>query len=144
MTASRRGFARGQLAAGSGNHRRRILREGADVAERAPAAFRFLGHRRGVDQRTVGADGDGQLGPLQQVQDVEHVLGALRRPDIARHDGDALHVDLRRTAQQHDQRGAIVAEEAGIGVEPNDILGSAPKARQHKESRQQSQHEFSL
>ena len=75
---------------------------------------------------------------------MEHVLGALRRPDIAGHDGDALYVDLARAAQKHDQRGAIVAKEPGIGIEPNGILGGAPKPRQHKESRQQSPHEISL
>jgi hypothetical protein len=48
------------------------------------------------------------------------------------------------SAQQHDQRGAIVAEEARIGIEHNGILAGAPKPRQHKESPQQSPHEFSL
>ena len=82
-----------------------------------------------MDQRPVGARGDRNLAALEQVQNVEHVLGALRRPDVARHEGNGLHRDLRRTAQQHDQRGAIVAEEAGIGVEEDRILAGAPKAR---------------
>ncbi len=69
------------------------------------------------------------LRPPEQVEDVEHVLGALWRPDIAGHDGDALHDHLRRTTQEHNEGRAVVAEESGIGVEDNEVAGSALRGR---------------
>ena len=98
-----------------------IVRKGADVFEFAPAALLFAGHGRAVDQGHFGAGVDRQFGPLEQVEDVEHVLGALRRPHVTRDDGDARDRDLRRTAQQHHHSRAVVAEQAGIGVDDDDF-----------------------
>ena len=138
------GLVGAEFAAGRRNDGRGILREGSGVTESAPAAVEFLGHGGGVDQRRIGADGNGDLRPLQQVEDVEHVLGALRSPDVARHDGDALYGDLRGTADEHHQCCAIVAEQTGIGVDDYGVASRAGKAAREQKHRQETRHETSL
>ena len=125
LTASRRGLRVESWLPGAAYDGQRILRERAGVIQRAPAAFELLGHGGGVDQGIVGAQRDGERTALQQVEDVEHVLRALRRPDVAGHDGDGLNGHFRGAAQEHDQRGAVIAEKTRIGIEDDGLLAGA-------------------
>ena len=71
------------LRAGRGLHFVRILRERADVVRASPSGVpTSLRHGRPCAPAAIGAGVHRHLGLLQQVQDVEHVLGALWR---ARH-----------------------------------------------------------
>ena len=123
-------LARGEFAAGRGHHRRRVHRERADVARACPS-----GVPTSLAMAAVWISGPsapsarrGSWRALQQIEDMEHVLGALQRPRHCRaRCVMAWTVDLRRAAQEHDQSRAIVAEEAGIGIEEDGILAGAAK-----------------
>ena len=54
-------------------------------------------------------------------------------------------VDLRRAAQQHDERRAVVAKQAGIGVEDDGLAAAASAAREPARiPASETQHEFSI
>ena len=58
----------------------------------------------------------------EQTEDFREICGALSGPHIARYRRDGGHLHFLGTAENHRQRGAIVAEEAAVGIE-NDLAG---------------------
>src|ERR1700691_1104409 len=102
------------------------MREGSHELKGAPAPGILSGHGYAVNQRPGGAGKDGYLRAVQQVEDVDHVLGPLIGPDIAADHSDAGYHDLLRAAHEHDECCAIVAKEAGIGIEEDGFASGAP------------------
>jgi hypothetical protein len=119
-------FLARQARAGSGLDLVGIVREGAHVFELAPPPLGFPRHGDGVDHRSMRAGVDRDLRTLHQIEDVEHVLGALAGPHVAGNDSDAGNRDLR-SPQEHDEGGPVVTEQARVGVEENDVVPGAEK-----------------
>ena len=112
----------GQRVKRPGPPRRRELGRIAEGPLKLQGPFQF-GHIGRVDERRLRAHVRFDFGVSQQTQDFREISGAFGGPHIARDRRDGGHLHLIGAAQNHHQRGAIVAEEAAVGVE-DDLVGS--------------------
>ena len=136
--------ARGEPGAGRGLDLPGILRERAGEFQRAPAPRIFARHGGGMHERRFRAAVERNIRALEQVENVQHVLGALRRPDVAGNDGDPRDGHLRGAAQQHHHRRAIVAEQSRIGVDDYGFAAARPQRGKRQNHRHETIHEIPL
>ena len=133
-----------ELGAGSGLDLLGILGERADEFRAAPPSRVLAGHGGGMNQRRFRAEIQRHLRLLQQIENMEHVLRALSWPDVAGHDRDPGNGHLLGAAQQHRDGGAIVAKEAGVGVDNYDLTRRGPHGGNEQSGKHQAQHETSI
>jgi hypothetical protein len=123
------GLASGERGAGGRDDASGVLGEGAGVEGRAPEARGLAAQGGAVEQRRLRAGIEGDVRPPEQIEDVRGVFRALRRPYVAGSDEDGLDGYQRRTAQGHGESGAIVSEEARIGIDHDEAAGGREERR---------------
>jgi len=100
--------------------RRQYLGPGIERAlERNRAPLRFLsgGARGCVDERRVGAEVERDGVCAGQLEQMQHVLGALGHGVVPGDHGDPQDLDQVTPLQQHRQRRRVVVEDRRVGVE---------------------------
>ena len=92
-------------------------REGALEPDGAPFGLPAGRPRRRVDERRVRAQMQRYVRRTGQLEQVEHVLGALRHGVVAGDDGDPEHIEEVAPLQQHRERRRVVVEDGRVRVD---------------------------
>ena len=98
------------------------LVEGALERDRPPLRFLAGGPFGGVDEGGPGAEVEGHVARVHQLEQMQHMLGALRDRVVAGDHRDPEHLDPVGPAQQHRERSGVVVEDGRVGIE-DDGLG---------------------
>ena len=111
-------------------------RRQGDAAEPV-GAVHVPGGARGLEQRSHGARGDGDLGSPGDIEDAQGVVDDLGERGVARHARDAEHVEPRMPHREQDGEGVV---DTRVDVEDDGnahriTVARAPRRARHEKSR---------